>query len=136
MIRQGLVILTAAALTTGAATEAKARSGRASYYTHSGAMITAANEPVGSMIRATNPQTGKSILVRVVGSGPFVPGRVLDFSTGAFKALYGGLGRGVGPVSYQVVSRGAGLSSRGGSARKRSKRLRSSRRYRHYRRHR
>ena len=30
-------------------------------------------------------------------------GRVLDLSTGAFKRLYGGLGRGVGPVCYRVM---------------------------------
>ena len=116
---------------------AVARSGKASFYKHSGAMITAANEPVGSILRATNPQNGKSVQVRVVGSGPFVRGRVLDLSTGAFKQLYGGLGRGVGPVQYTVVSRGSEMAFRGGSPRSRHKApRRSARRHSTHRRHR
>lgn len=63
-------------------------------------------EPVGSILRVTNPKTGKSVTVRVNGRGPYNGNRILDLSTGAFKALYGGLGRGVGPVKYTVIKRG------------------------------
>ena len=105
-MRQILICAGIAALALGACDKADAKSGKASYYKHSSAMITAANEPVGSVLHVTNPQNGKSVQVRVVGSGPFVRGRVLDLSTGAFRQLYGGLGRGVGPVHYRVVSRG------------------------------
>lgn len=105
-MRQFLICASIAALATGICSDVKAKSGKASYYKHTSAMITAANEPVGSIIEATNPQNGKSVRVRVVGSGPFVRGRVLDLSTGAFRQLYGGLGRGVGPVRYRIVSRG------------------------------
>ena len=63
-------------------------------------------EPVGSVLRVTNPKTGKSITVRVTGRGPYNGNRILDLSTGSFKALYGGLGRGTGPVRYTVIKRG------------------------------
>ncbi len=63
-------------------------------------------EPVGSVLRVTNPQTGKTITVRVNGRGPYNGNRILDLSTGAFSALYGGLGRGHGPVRYTVIKRG------------------------------
>jgi rare lipoprotein A len=89
------------------ATSAHARSGRAAYHFHSNAMITAARyEPIGSVLRVTNPQNGRSVTVRVVDRGPFNGNRILDLSTGAFSQLYGGLKRGVGPVRYTVVSRG------------------------------
>ena len=122
MLRRGMIILaTSAVLLPGAGVStAYARSGKASYYTRSSAMITAANEPRGSVLRVTNPQNGRTINVTVVGSGPFVRGRVLDLSTGAFTKLYGGTGRGVGPVRYEVISRGGSrLASRSGGARSR-----------------
>lgn len=121
----------ATATGTLGASQAQAASGRASYHLHTGAMVTAArNEPLGSVLRVTNPQNGRSVTVTVNDRGPFSPpGRVLDLSTGAFSAIYGGLGRGHGPVEYEVLSRGA-LSSRGGSPRQR---YRSKRRHRSHR---
>lgn len=62
-------------------------------------------EPVGSVLRVTNPQTGKSVTVRVNGRGPYNGNRILDMSTGSFKALYGSLRRGHGPVRYTVIHR-------------------------------
>jgi len=113
-----ILAMTVALLAGVVVSTAHARSGKASYYTRSSAMITAANEPRGSVLRVTNPQNGRTINVTVVGSGPFVRGRVLDLSTGAFTKLYGGTGRGVGPVSYEVISRGGSrLASRSGSPR-------------------
>ncbi len=43
--------------------------------------------PMGSTVRVTNVATNQSILVRVTDRGPFVPGRVLDLSMGAAKAI-------------------------------------------------
>ncbi len=102
---------------------ADARSGRASYHLHTNEMVTAArHEPRGTMLRVTNPETGKAVVVRVNDRGPFSPAnRVLDLSTGAFRELYGGLGRGHGPVTYEVIG-GSELSSRGGSPRTTAKR--------------
>ncbi len=98
--------LLGAALCSSAA-HAQTRSGRAAYHFSSGAFTTCARyEPIGSILRVTNPKTGKTITVRVNGRGPYNGNRILDLSTGSFKALYGGLGRGVGPVRYTVVRRG------------------------------
>jgi len=122
------------AVGTLGASQAQAGSGRASYDRHTGAMVTAArNEPIGTVLRVTNPQNGRSVVVTVNDRGPFSPpGRVLDLSTGAFAAIYGGLGRGQGPVEYEVISRGE-PSSRGGSPRLR---WRHSSKHRHHLRHR
>jgi len=87
-------------------THAQTRGGRAAYHLSSRSMTTCARyEPIGSLLRVTNPQTGKTILVRVTGRGPYNGNRILDLSIGAFAALYGGLGRGTGPVSYTVIRR-------------------------------
>jgi rare lipoprotein A len=84
-----------------------ARSGKAAYYIHTSKMVTAARyEPVGSVLLVTNPETGKSVKVTVIDRGPFNGNRILDLSTGAFKALFGSLRRGVGPVQYKVLPRG------------------------------
>ncbi|HEX8463697.1 MAG TPA: septal ring lytic transglycosylase RlpA family protein [Abditibacterium sp.] len=89
--------------------QAQTRSGRAAYHLSSRSLTTCARyEAVGSVLRVTNPQTGKTILVKVTGRGPYNGNRILDLSTGSFKALYGGLGRGVGPVRYSVVKRAKG----------------------------
>jgi rare lipoprotein A len=96
-------------------------------------MITAARyEPVGSVLRVTNPQNGNSVVVRVAGRGPYNGNRILDLSTGAFSKLYGGTKRGVGPVTYEVISRGPSseLSSRHSSKPRgyRNRRTKKSRR--------
>ena len=43
--------------------------------------------PLGSTVRVTNLATGQSIVVRITDRGPFVPGRILDLSMGAAKAI-------------------------------------------------
>jgi rare lipoprotein A len=72
---------------------------RASYYDTGGRTadgerfrpngFTAANRtlPFGTMLRLTNPSTGRTVTVRVNDRGPFVPGRSLDVSRGAAAAL-------------------------------------------------
>jgi rare lipoprotein A len=115
------------------ATSAQARSGQAAYHFHSNAMITAARyEPVGSVLRVTNPQNGRTVTVKVVDRGPYNGNRILDLSTGAFRKLYGSLKRGVGPVRYTVVSRGGGKRYRSQKS-KRHRRVKKTRRV--YRRH-
>ena len=51
--------------------------------------LTAAHRtlPLPSHVRVTNLENGKSVVVRVNDRGPFIPGRVLDLSTGAAQAL-------------------------------------------------
>lgn len=92
---------------------AKTVTGRASFDRHTGAMVTAARGVRrGSVLYAWNPETGKGARVRVTDacgrSMRFRHGRVLDLSTGAFRAIYGSLRRGHGPISYRVVSKGHG----------------------------
>jgi rare lipoprotein A len=59
--------------------------------------------PMGSLIRVTNVKTGQSAVMRVTDRGPFVPGRILDLSIGAAKAV--GLWRaGTGEVRMDVFS--------------------------------
>lgn len=66
--------------------------------------MTAAHKtlPLGSRIRVTNTATGKSVVVRINDRGPYVSGRCLDLSAGAFDAI-GSTGSGTMTVSYQTV---------------------------------
>jgi rare lipoprotein A len=43
--------------------------------------------PLGSIVRITNLKTNNSTLVRITDRGPFVPGRIVDLSLAAAKAL-------------------------------------------------
>lgn len=43
--------------------------------------------PLGSTVRVTNIQTGQSTLVRITDRGPFYPGRILDLSEVAARAI-------------------------------------------------
>ena len=61
--------------------------------------LTAASKtlPLGSHVRVTNPDTGRSVVVRINDRGPFVHGRSLDLSHGAAQQI-GLTGEGVGRV--------------------------------------
>ncbi len=43
--------------------------------------------PMGSTVRVTNLATGQQVYVRITDRGPFAPGRILDLSEGAAKAI-------------------------------------------------
>jgi rare lipoprotein A len=43
--------------------------------------------PLGSVARITNLKTGSSAVVRITDRGPFVPGRIIDLSLAAAKAV-------------------------------------------------
>jgi len=67
--------------------------------------LTAAHRtlPMGSIIRVTNLTTEQSVVVRITDRGPFIPGRSLDLSLGAAKAI--GLYRmGVAKVRVEVFA--------------------------------
>ncbi len=51
--------------------------------------LTAAHKtlPFGTRCRVTNLKNGKTVIVRINDRGPFVPGRIMDLSYGAAKAL-------------------------------------------------
>jgi rare lipoprotein A len=67
------------------------------YHNHAGADGSIYNEnaltvahrtlPMGTVVRVTNVATGESILARVTDRGPFVPGRILDLSLAAARAI-------------------------------------------------
>ena len=45
------------------------------------------NLPIGSTVRVTNPETGRSVKVRINDRGPFVHGRSLDLSKSAAEKI-------------------------------------------------
>lgn len=51
--------------------------------------LTAAHRtlPFGSLVRVTNLDNGKSVVVRINDRGPFHPRRVIDLSLGAARAI-------------------------------------------------
>ena len=67
--------------------------------------LTAASKtlPLGSHVRVTNPDTGRSVVVRINDRGPFVRGRSLDLSHGAAQRI-GLTGKGVGRVQVTSAS--------------------------------
>lgn len=58
--------------------------------------------PFGTRLRVTNQANGKSVIVRVNDRGPFVGGRSLDLSYGAFASI-ARPGQGVARVCYSRV---------------------------------
>lgn len=59
--------------------------------------------PLGTKVRVTNLETGKSILVRINDRGPFAAGRIIDLSRRAAGDL-GILKVGLAPVRVEVVN--------------------------------
>ena len=68
--------------------------------------------PLGSIVRVTNPKTGRSVVVRITDRGPFVPGRILDLSQAAAKKV-DVWAAGVATVRLEVLRTPASLSSGG-----------------------
>ena len=55
------------------------------YYRHT--VAAHRNLPIGSRVRVLNLGNGRSVVVTIVGRGPFIRGRVIDVSTEAAVAL-------------------------------------------------
>ncbi|WP_211588795.1 septal ring lytic transglycosylase RlpA family protein [Allorhizocola rhizosphaerae] len=69
--------------------------------------MTAAHKtlPFNTMVRVTNPGNGKSVVVRINDRGPYIDGRCLDLSRGAFRQI-ANLETGVlKVVHYEVLAR-------------------------------
>lgn len=64
--------------------------------------LTAAHKTLrfGTRVRVTCAATGRSVVVRITDRGPFIPGRAIDLSRGAARAI--GLS-GVGRVHLAVL---------------------------------
>ncbi len=58
--------------------------------------------PFGTMVKVTNTNNGKSVIVRITDRGPYIAGRVIDLTTAAFAEI-GSLGSGVVPISLSQV---------------------------------
>jgi rare lipoprotein A len=61
--------------------------------------------PLGTRVRVTNLDNGRSVVVQIVDRGPYVDGRVLDVSQAAAEAL-DMVERGVARVRLEVVPSG------------------------------
>lgn len=59
--------------------------------------------PFGTLVRVTNLNNGKQVVVRINDRGPFVAGRGIDLSHRAAQAL-GMENSGVAPVALQILS--------------------------------
>lgn len=81
----------------------KSHSGAASWYAHTGTMA-AANPwlPMGSYVKVTNKQNGKSVIVKINDRGPFVPGRIIDLDKVAFQKI-ASIGAGVIDVKMEEI---------------------------------
>ena len=66
--------------------------------------LTAAHRtlPFDTRVRVTNPDTGRSVTVRINDRGPFVDGRCIDLSRAAFRAI-AALDLGEVSVRYEVL---------------------------------
>lgn len=120
------------ALQFAAPTQAQAAGGIASYYGYDFAGkptangerynpmgMTAASRslPFGTIVRVTNRNNGRSVVVRINDRGPFVGGRVIDMSQGA-AGVIGMIGSGVAPVDIQIVGSGSRTQVASNSPRK------------------
>ena len=88
--------------------------GKTSYYGESGRLasggqfdptkLTAAHRtlPFGTMVRVTDPRTGRSVIVTINDRGPFKKERVLDLSLAAAKVL-GMIDRGIILITAEVL---------------------------------
>jgi rare lipoprotein A len=61
--------------------------------------------PFNSLVRVTDLQNGRQVVVRIIDRGPFVSNRIIDLSFGAARAL-DMVGPGVAPVRLQLISGG------------------------------
>jgi len=71
--------------------------------------VTAAHKefPFNTVVRVTNVNNGKSLIIRINDRGPYVDGRILDCSFGAAKKL-GFVGDGTTPVKIEILEWGDG----------------------------
>lgn len=74
--------------------------------------MTAAHKtlPFGSLVRVTNLDNGKEVVVRINDRGPFIKGRAIDLSLGAAKEI-GMIRKGVTNVRMEVYDGNTGDES-------------------------
>ncbi len=73
-------------------------------YAHASALTAAHRSlPFGTMVKVTNTQTDRSVVVRINDRGPYVPGRVIDLTPAGARAIGSS---GLAPVRLTVLSVG------------------------------
>jgi rare lipoprotein A len=79
-------------------------------YAHASA-LTAAHRtlPFGTMVKVTNTQTDRSVVVRINDRGPYIRGRVIDLTPAGARAIGSS---GLAPVMLTVLSVGRSRSDR------------------------
>ena len=79
-------------------------------YAHASA-LTAAHRtlPFGTMVKVTNTQTDRSVVVRINDRGPYIRGRVIDLTPAGAQAIGSS---GLAQVRLTVLSVGTGRASR------------------------
>jgi rare lipoprotein A len=79
-------------------------------YAHASA-LTAAHRtlPFGTMVKVTNTQTDRSVVVRINDRGPYIRGRVIDLTPAGARAIGSS---GLAPVRLTVLSVGTHRTSR------------------------
>ena len=82
----------------------KSHTGLASWYAHTGTMA-AANPwlPMGSYVKVTNKDNGKSVIVKINDRGPFGPNRIIDLDKVAFEQI-ASLGQGVANIKMEEIT--------------------------------
>ena len=84
------VVLSCVIFSACAGAASAAEQGQASYFTysrHAGPVAAHRSLPIGTQVRVVNLDNGRSVVVTIVGRGPFIRGRVIDVSTEAAVAL-------------------------------------------------
>lgn len=82
--------------------------------------------PFGTKMRVTGAN-GRSVIVRINDRGPFIPGRVLDLSVGAARAI-GLTSTGIGNVRMDILSMGNGATFHNQARRQARRQVRRSNR--------
>ena len=82
----------------------KSHTGLGSWYSFTGTLA-AANPwlPIGSYVRVTNTENGKSVIVRINDRGPFGKNRIIDLDKVAFEKI-ASLGEGVISVKVEEIT--------------------------------
>lgn len=82
----------------------KEYTGVASWYAYTGT-LSAANPwlPMGSYVKVTNKDNGKSVIVKINDRGPFGNGRIIDLDKVAFEKI-APLGQGTANIKMEVIT--------------------------------
>ena len=67
-------------------------------------LVTAAHKtlPMPNVVRVTNLDNGKSLVVRINDRGPYVAGRCVDLSRASFARI-ADIGQGTAPITYTIL---------------------------------